>query len=242
MLSDGKPKLSPESIQGKPLDKPNPDWLIAGMETPTALSESIVEIGRRMYDKNLIAGTDGNISRRLADGSFLITPSGRAKGRLSPEDMVVIDEGGSVISGKGRPSSEFRLHTYIYSARSDINAIVHAHPIFCTAYASAGKPLTASILPEIVLTVGDVPLAEYGTPSTSELPNSVEKLIENHDAILLRNHGVVVAALDIEDAFNKLEMVEHFAEILHAAEAIGGAKPLSDEQIDRLVKVKEIVK
>jgi L-fuculose-phosphate aldolase len=212
------------------------------METPTALSESMVEIGRRMYDKNLIAGTGGNISCRLPDGSFLITPSGKAKGRLSPEDTVVIDEGGSVILGKGRPSSEFRLHTYIYSARNNINAIVHAHPIFCTAYAAAGKPLAASILPEIVLTVGDIPLAEYGTPSTLELPDSVEKLIENHDAILLKNHGVVVAGKDLEDAFNKLEIVEHFAEILYTAEAIGGAKPLSNEQIDRLMKVKEIMK
>ena len=242
MPSDGKSKLRPKCEQGKPLDKPNPDWLIASMDTPTALSESIVEIGRRMYGKNLIAGTDGNISCRLPDGSFLITPSGKAKGRLSPEDMVVIDEGGSVISGNGRPSSEFRLHTYIYSARSDINAIVHAHPIFCTAYASAGKPLTASILPEIMLLAGDIPLAEYGTPSTSELPNSVEKLIENHDAILLRNHGVVVVGADLEDAFNKLEVVEHFAEILHAAEAIGGAKPLSNEQIDRLMRIKETMK
>jgi L-fuculose-phosphate aldolase len=212
------------------------------MEALTALSESIVEIGRRMYGRNHIAGAGGNISCRLPDGSFLITPSGKAKGRLSPEDMVVIDEGGSVISGKGRPSSEFRLHTYIYSARSDINAIVHAHPIFCTAHASAGKPLTASILPEIVLMIGDIPLAEYGTPSTSELPDSVEKHIEDHDAILLRNHGVVVVGQDIEDAFNKLEIVEHFAEILHAAEAIGGAKPLSNEQIDRLMKVKETMK
>jgi L-fuculose-phosphate aldolase len=212
------------------------------METPTALSESIVEIGRRMYDKNLVAGTGGNISLRLPDGCFLITQSGKAKGRLSPEDMVVIDEGGSIISGKGKPSSEFRLHTYIYSTRSDINAIVHAHPIFCTAYASAGKPLSATILPEIVLTVGDIPLAEYGTPSTSELPDSVEKLIQDHDAILLRNHGIVVAGRDIEDAFNKLEIVEHFAEILHAAEAIGGAEPLSNEQLDRLMKVKETMK
>ena len=242
MPSDGKSKLRPDCKQGKPLDKPNPDWFFAVMETPAALSESIAEIGRRMYDRYLIAGTDGNISCRLPDGSFLITPSGKAKGRLSPEDMVVIDEGGGIISGNGKPSSEFRLHTRIYSVRSDINAIVHAHPIFCTAYASAGKPLTASILPEIVLTVGDIPLANYGTPSTSELPDSVEELIESHDAILLRNHGVVVAGANLEEAFNRLEIVEHFAQILHTAKAIGGAKPLSNEQIDKLMKIKETMK
>jgi len=227
--------------QGKPLDKPEPDRLIRRMDTLAELREGIVEIGRRMYEKGFVAGTSGNISCRLPGSRFLITPSGKAKGRLRSEDMVVIDEDGSAISGPGVPSSEFRLHTYIYSLRDDAGAVVHAHPVFCTAFASAGKPLTASILPEIMLSVGDIPLAEYGTPSTSELPHSLENLAKNNDAILLRNHGVVVVGNDLEDAFNKLEMVEQFARILHAAEAIGGARQLSGEQIDRLTNVKATV-
>jgi L-fuculose-phosphate aldolase len=209
------------------------------METIAALRESVVEIGRRMYAKNLIAGTDGNISCRLPESRILITPTGSPKGRLSPHDLVIIDERGSVVSGSRKPSSEFRLHTYIYSVRSDIDAVVHGHPVFCTAYAAAGKPLAAAILPEIVLSVRDVPLAEYGTPSTPELPGSIEGLIGSHDAILMRNHGVVVMGKNLEEAYNRLETVEHFAMILHASETLGGANPLSDEQVARLSAMRD---
>ncbi len=226
-------------VGGKPLDKWVSGGLIVGMETVAALRETMVEIGRRLYDKSLVAGTDGNMSCRLPDGLFLITPSGKAKGRLLAGDMIIIDELGAVIAGEGKPSSEFRLHTFIYSARGDINAILHAHPVFCTAFASAGRPLADSILPEIILSVGEVPLAEYGTPSTQELPRSIENLVGDHDAILLGNHGLVVGGKDLEDSYNRLEMIEHYAMIVHAAQAIGGARSLSDDQIMRLARVRD---
>lgn len=223
----------------KPLDKRTLAGLIIVMASPFVLRKEMVEIGRRMYDKGFVAGTDGNISCRLPDNQILITPSGLAKGRLGPQDMVIIDFAGNVVTGALKPSSEFMLHTFIYSQRDDIDAIVHAHPVYCTAYASAGKPLAPCILPEVILNMGDIPLAQYGTPSTPEVARSVEDLIKCHDTILLENHGVVAGGKDLDDAYNKLELVEHFAKIVHAAESIGGAKPLSREAADKLMKIKE---
>lgn len=222
----------------KQLDKKAHDGLIVRMTSHAILRERIVEIGRRLNAKDLIAGADGNISCRLPDGKVLITPSGKAKGRLSPDDLVIIDLDGQVVAGSRNPSSEYRMHSAFYAARDDIGAVVHAHPVYCTAYAVAGVDLAQPILPEVLLSIGNIPLAEYGAPSTPELASSIEKLAPNHDAILLRNHGLVAAGSDLEDAYNKIELVEHFAKILHAAEAIGGARSLSDEQVETLMALK----
>lgn len=209
------------------------------MDNLAAIGDRIIEIGRRMYDKEMIAGTSGNISCRLTGDRILITRSGSAKGRLAQGDLIVIDGDGKVCEGTGIPSSEFRLHTRIYALRSDVSTVIHAHPVYCTAWATARKPLPDNVLPEIVLMLGDIPLADYGTPSTDELPKSIEKLILSRDVILLRNHGVVAVSGEIEDAYNKLEMAEQCSRIQYEVEAIGGAKPLSRGQIEKLLEIRE---
>jgi L-fuculose-phosphate aldolase len=209
------------------------------MDKLAAIGDRIIDIGRRMYDREMIAGTSGNISCRLTDDRILITRSGAAKGRLAPGDLVVINGDGKIFEGTGRPSSEFRLHNRIYELRSDVASVIHAHPVYCTAWATVEKPLPDNVFPEIVLMLGDIPLADYGTPSTDELPKSIEKLILDRDVILLRNHGVVAVAGEIEDAYNKLEMAEQCSRIQHEAEAIGGAKPLSSGQIDKLLEIRQ---
>lgn len=225
--------------RGKRLDKALMWKFIVGMISPFVLRKQIVEIGARMYEHDFVAGTDGNISCRLPRNQMLITPSGFAKGRLSPNDLVIVDYAGNLVNGSNKPSSEFLLHAFIYSQRDDIEAVVHAHPVYCTAYAATGKSLAPCILPEVMLSLGEVPLASYGTPSTQEIPSSVQDLISCHDTILLKNHGVVACGKDLENAYNKLELVEHFAKILHASESIGGAQPLSREQVDKLMRIKE---
>jgi len=224
--------------EGLELDKTAASGLIVGMSSPFTIKRKIVEVGRWMYERGYIAGTDGNLSCRLRDGSILITPSGLCKGRLADDDLVMIDMAGKRTGGKNEPSSEYRLHLYIYSVRNDVDAIVHAHPVYSTAFACAGRALSQKVLPEVVLTLGEVPLAPYGTPSTSELPESVGKYVRDNDAVLLANHGLVAFGSDLEDAFNRLELVEHYAHILFAAESLGGAKELTGEQIARLQSLK----
>lgn len=213
--------------------------LIIPMISHTLLRDKVVEIGRRMHENDLIAGTDGNISCRLPDGTLLITPAGVAKGRMSPDDLLEIDMQGNVIAGSGTASSEFRMHATFYSIRTDMQAVVHAHPVYCTAFAAASKSMPGSVLPEIVMTIGEIPLAKYSTPSTSDLADSIQDLIKEHDVILLDHHGLVAAGRNLEEAYNRLELAEHYAKILHAAEDLGGAKSLTAEQLAALDAVRK---
>ncbi len=208
--------------------------MIVGMISPFTLKHKMVEVGRWMYERSYVVGTEGNISCRLRGGNVLITPSGLCKGRLSEEDLVTIDMEGRKSAGKHEVSSEYRLHLYIYSVRDDVESIVHAHPMYATSFACAGKPLAAKVLPEVIQSLGEIPLAPYATPSTPELHESLSGLVRNHDAILLANHGLVVLGSDPEDAFNKLEMVEQFARIMHTVESLGGVHELTREQVTLL--------
>jgi len=208
------------------------------MVSPFVQRQKIVEVGRWMYERGYVAGVDGNLSLRAKDGNIMITPSGICKGRMLEDDIVLIDRDGKQISGMNGKSSEFQLHTQIYRVRSDIDAIVHAHPVYSTAFACTEKGLPSGIMPEVILSLGNIPTAPYGTPSTSELAESVARLIPDHNALLLENHGVVTVGRDLEEAFIRLELVEHYARILHAAADIGGAKELSREQISALLSLK----
>ncbi len=208
------------------------------MVSTSLLRKQVLEIGRRLYENGFVAGAEGNISCRLPDNQILITPSGHSKGRLAEEDLVVIDGGGAVLGGFRKPSSEFKLHTYIYDRRNDVNAIVHAHPIYCTAFACTDTGLPTNILPEIILTVGEIPLAKYGTPSTDELPESIDNLIDDHDMILLRNHGVVAAGDTLEDACNMVETAEQYAKTIYVAKSLGGAKSLTEDAVRKLTNIR----
>lgn len=208
------------------------------MVSISVLRKQIIKIGQILCDKGFVAGTEGNISCRLTGNQILITPSGYSKGRLAEEDLVVIDSEGTNLSGSRKPSSEFRLHTFIYARRGNVNAIVHAHPVYCTAFACTDTGLPENILPEIILTAGEIPLADYGTPSTDELPSSIEGLIDIHDIILLRNHGIVSAGGDLYEALDRLETAEQYARIVFVAESLGGARPLTEDAVGKLTRFK----
>ena len=197
------------------------------------IANKIAEIGRRLYDKGLIAGLDGNISARI-DGNVMITPSGRCKGTLTGDDMIVIDLNGHVISGDNSPSSETSMHLNIYRNRPDIDACVHAHPPYATSFAVAGVPLDSDILPEVVLFVGDIPQVEYAPTGTELLGAAMAKYIAHHDALLLKNHGVVTVGTGLDDAYYRMETVEHFAQILHHAKQLGAVGRLGEPEMQRL--------
>lgn len=198
----------------------------------------MVAIGRRMADRGLVSGTDGNLSIRLADGLILTTPTGRRKGELRPDELVVVDAGGAVI-GPGRPSSELPLHLRVYAERPDVCAVVHAHPPYTTAFAVARKPVPSAILPEVLLTIGEVALAPYGTPSTDEVPDRLAPLLTGHECFVMMNHGALCLGPDLLTAYNRLETLELAARVFILAQEIGGAKALNAADAETMRKLRE---
>ncbi len=199
----------------------------------------IVEIGRRIWQRGYVAANDGNLSVRLPGDRIVVTPTGRSKGFLHTDDMIVVDLDGRKLHGSREPSSELPMHLFAYRKRPDVGAVVHAHPPRATGFAVAGVPLAQCILPEVILTLGKVPLTSYATPSTEEVPESIEEFVGCWNALLLRNHGVLTLGADIEQAYFRLETVEHFAEITLSARVLGGASPLTGEDVKKLLKVRE---
>lgn len=194
----------------------------------------LVKYGRLVYESGFVAGTDGNLSMRLKDGSILITPAGRAKGFMAEDEMVEVNLNGKIVSQKGRPSSELLMHLAVYKKRLDINACCHAHPPYATAFSVLGRPLRAGVLPEVILSVGAIPLTEYAPPGTEAVPKALEKYIENNQAFILKNHGVLTVGADMEEAYNRMETVEHYSKIIYIAETRGKLNILDNEEIRRL--------
>jgi L-fuculose-phosphate aldolase len=194
----------------------------------------IVEVGRRLYSRGYVASNDGNISARLDDQRLIATPTSVSKGFMTPDMMVVVDYDGKKIAGDRNASSEMPMHLEIYRSRPDISAVVHAHPPTATGFAVAGIPLTRAVLAEVVTTLGSIPIAEYGTPSTAELPDAVRKYIKAHDGMLLANHGAVTCGTSVMNAHFKMETIEHFARISLVARMLGRENLLSREEVARL--------
>ncbi len=201
----------------------------------------ILETGRKIWTRGYVAANDGNISVRINKNEMLSTPTGVSKGFMVPEMIIKMDMDGNVLSENGdyRPSSEAKMHIQVYRQRSDIRAVVHAHPPYCTAFAVAGIPMDKLILPEAILTLGCVPLAPYGTPSTSEIPDSIEPLIEKSDAVLLANHGALTLGADLMTAYFRMETLEHAARIYHLALQMGNVNAIPAEKIDELMKLRK---
>lgn len=209
------------------------------MKDEKALREEICEIGRRMYARRMVAANDGNLSVRLSEKEILCTPTGISKGFMKPEQLCKIDLSGKVLEeteGFG-PSSEVKMHLRVYQKRPDIAAVVHAHPIFATSFAVMGRALDSPIMPEVIVNFGKVPLAPYGTPSTSEIPDAIEPYLAEYEAILLESHGALTWAKDLTAAYMKMESVEFYAELLYRTTQLGGPRELTEEKLKRLREV-----
>jgi L-fuculose-phosphate aldolase len=204
------------------------------MAAEAQLRADIVEVGRRMYARGYTASNDGNISVRLDAGRLLMTPKSVCKGFMEPSMMCITDLEGKKLAGERDPSSEMQMHLEVYRQRPDVQAVVHAHPPIATAFAVAGIPLDRAVLAEVVTTLGSVPIADYATPSTKELPQAVSKYIKAHDGMLLANHGALTVGTDLYSAYFKMETIEHFAHISFIARMLGGERLLSKEEVLRL--------
>ena len=194
----------------------------------------IVEVGRRLWQRGFVASNDGNISVRLDDRRLITTPKSVSKGFMTPDMMVITDLDGARLAGEREPSSELKMHLEVYRNRPDARAVVHAHPPTATGFAVAGIPLDRAVLAEVITTLGSIPIAEYATPSTEELPAAVRKYVKAHDGILLANHGALALAPDVFAAYYRMETIEHFAKISLVARTLGREHLLSRSEVDRL--------
>src|SRR6266481_6575919 len=207
------------------------------MDEQTARRE-FCRVGQLMYDRSYVVSSDGNISVRLGDGRIVATPTMTCKGRMTEDCLAVTDAAGRPLNNQ-RASSELAMHLLIYRERPDVKAVCHAHPPNGTAFAVAGLPIDQPILSEVILTLGCVPLAEYGTPSTDELSDAMRPLVKHHNALLMANHGAVAYGSDLWQAFDRLETLEHTAKIAILSRALGGSKNLPPDAIEKLINVRE---
>lgn len=205
------------------------------------MKQLILEVGRRLWEKQFIAANDGNITIRMDDNLLLTTPTGVSKGFMTPDMIIEMDMDGNVLSRskKYRPSSEVKMHIEVYRKREDVFAVVHAHPPVCTSFAVAGIPLDKCVLPEAILTLGAVPIAPYGTPSTMEVPDSIQEYIEKGDAILLANHGALTLGSDLLNAYYKMETLEHSAKIVFNAIQLGNVKTIPGPEVKKLIELRK---
>ena len=195
----------------------------------------IVCFGKMLHDRAYVAAMDGNLSVRLEHGRILATPTSMSKSLMRPSDMVIVDLEGRRLAGKREVSSEIGMHLLIYKLRPDVRGIVHAHPPTATGFAAAGIALNQPLVCEVVIGLGSIPLARYGTPGTPELTDALEPLIPQYDAILMSNHGVVAYGDTLHHAYMKMETVEHFAQIALVTHMLGRQQPLAGAELEKLM-------
>ncbi|WP_077613255.1 class II aldolase/adducin family protein [Clostridium sp. Marseille-P2415] len=205
------------------------------------LREEICDVCHKMWQLGWVAANDGNISVKLADGTFLTTPTGISKSFITPEKLVHIDGEGKILEAEEgyRPSSEIKMHLRCYKEREDVGAVVHAHPPAATGYAVAHKALDEYSMIETVVALGSIPVTPYGTPSTYEVPEAIAPYLGIHDAVLLMNHGALTVGADLFTAYYRMETLELFAKISLNAHLLGGAVEISRENIERLIEMRK---
>ena len=209
------------------------------MKSPFEIKKEICEVGLKLWQKGFVAANDGNISVKISENEYYCTPTGVSKGDLTPDMIIKVDKDGKKLEGKLNPSSEIKMHMRVYRERPDVTAVVHAHPPVATAFTVADIDLDQYILPEAVLTIGDVPTCDYGTPSTMEIPDSLDPYIQNHDAFLLRNHGALTVGCNLQKAFFVMEEVEFNAVICKHAMDLGAVHEISSDQLKKLMDLRK---
>ena len=209
------------------------------MKTDWEARRDIIATAKQVYKAGIVAATDGNISHRLMTDRVMITPAGRSFANLNTNEISYVDIDGNILNFEHKPSSELPMHLEIYRQRPEINAVIHAHPPFATAFTITGNSLSDPILPEVVMMFGKIPTAPYATPSTQESAESIRHLIKEHDAILLDHHGAVTYGKSLDEAYYKMEKLEHAAKTILAAKSLGTPKKLDENQLSKLKGLKQ---
>ena len=203
--------------------------------------EIMCDICHKTWQLGWVAANDGNLSVKLPNGNFLATPTGISKSFITPEKLVVIDGEGNVLEAENgyRPSSEIKMHLRCYKEREDVGAVLHAHPPTATGYAVAHVPLDRYTMIETVAAIGSIPVTPYGTPSTYEVPDAIAPYLQEHDVLLLANHGALTVGADAITADYRMETLELFAKISLTAHLLGGEKEISEENIQKLIDLRK---
>lgn len=204
------------------------------------LKDQVCDICHKMWQLGWVAANDGNVSVKLDDGTFLVTPTGISKSFITPEKLLIVAKDGAIIEGAEgyKPSSEIKMHFRCYEERDDVGAVVHAHPPAATGFAVAHVPLDRYTMIESVITIGSVPVTPYGTPSTHEVPDAITPYLQEHDVMLLENHGALAVGCDLITAYYRMETLELWAKISINATILGGEKEISPENIERLCRMR----
>ena len=204
------------------------------------IKEQICDVCHKTWQLGWVAANDGNVSARLEDGTFLCTPTGMSKSFITPEKLIRINHAGEILEGAEglRPSSEIKMHLRCYEKREDVWSVIHAHPPGATGFAVAHKAMDMYNMIEDVVVIGSVPLTPYGTPSTSEVPDAIEPYLQEHDVMLLENHGALAVGSDVITAFYRMESLELWAKITINAVILGGSQDISKENIQKLIDLR----
>ncbi|HLJ23341.1 MAG TPA: class II aldolase/adducin family protein [Candidatus Acidoferrales bacterium] len=234
-------RSSPDSCDEDEISDRRSEPMIADSISPGNIKSEdehrrdICAVGRWIHSRSFVVSTDGNISVRLDSRRVLTSPTGMSKGMMTPDDLVITDLRGRKLSGRREASSELAMHLLIYNRRPEVYSVVHAHPPAATAHAAAGMPLNKALLSEMIIALGCIPVAQYGTPGTQELSDALEPMVQHFDAILLANHGVVTCGPDLLNAFFRMETVEHFAQVSLMTELLGKQVLLSGRDVEKLL-------
>ena len=210
------------------------------MNTLEQIKEQICDVCHKMWQLGWVAANDGNVSAKLPDGRIVATPTGISKSFITPDKLVILDKDGNILEAQEgyRPSSEIKMHLRCYDKREDVFSVIHAHPPGATGFAVAHKAMDMYNMIEDVAVIGAVPLTPYGTPSTSEVPDSIEPYLEEHDVMLLENHGALAVGSDVITAFYRMESLELWAKITINAVILGGSFDISNNNIQKLIDLR----
>lgn len=198
------------------------------------IARRLVWVSHKLYERGLVTATDGNVSARLPNGNILATPAFLNKGHVAESDLVEVQLDGTPVTLNRKVSTEISMHLFIYRQRADVNAVVHAHPTYATGFATARMPLNDRLFPEVIVGMGTIPLADYATPSTQEVSDALAPYVQSATALLLTNHGAVTYGTTLDEAYFKMEKLEHAAHIQFVARMLGGEKSLTDEELEKL--------
>ena len=210
------------------------------MQSIDEIKEQICDVCHKTWQLGWVAANDGNVSARLEDGRIIATPTGISKSFITPEKLVVLDSKGNILEANEgyRPSSEIKMHLKCYEKRDDVMSVIHAHPPGATGFAVAHKAMDMYNMIEDVAVIGSVPLTPYGTPSTAEVPAAIEPYLEEHDVMLLENHGALAVGSDVLTAFYRMESLELWAKITINAVILGGSRDISNENLQKLIDLR----
>jgi len=207
-------------------------------KTESQHRNDIIDICKRVHSNGWVASNDGNISIRIGPNAVLCTPTGMSKGYLTADQLVKVDMDGNKLEGELEASSEVKIHLDVYKNKQGINSAVHAHPPYSTAYAVAGIPLDQCVIPEIIVSLGSIPLTKYGTPSTMEIPDNIRDYLGDHNAFLLENHGAFTIGSDVHQAYYRMESMELFAKISLLARTLGNVNTIKEENVQKIMDMR----